>query len=204
MQTYNLEENEVLLIRDVASLTRDWNRMKKNSQKCTVLLTNLSFIFLVEEKKSQNLPSEEIQHEISDVKVYDKTIQITRKKESVDIYFKNEVLYLDFENEKAATTFCDKALKLISGESKLVRTVNKIKKCIQETDEGLHISETTKKATTFICEATSEVAKLDIASKKTKIAGKIAEVFLRKNKKENDLLESGEANEFEIQEEPQA
>ena len=45
---------------------------------------------------------------------------------------------------------------------------------------------------------------MDIASKKTKIAGKIAEVFLRKNKKENDLLESGEANEFEIQEEPQA
>ena len=202
MQTYNLKENEVLLFRNTASVTRDWNRLKKNTQKCTLLLTNLSFVFLVEEKKASNLPSEIIEHSTSEVKIYDSKIQIIRSKEAVDIYFTNEELYLNFENEKTASEFCNKALKLISGDSKFIRAVNQFKKGFKEVDDNLHIVEAAKKATLFAAEVTSEVAKMNVADTKTKIAGKVAEVFLRKNKKENVAIEAPTSNENNTQELP--
>lgn len=57
----------------------------------------------------------------------------------MDIYFKSGELFLEFEKEKEAKEFCERALKLVSGYSKFVRSVKRVKKSINETNEALDI-----------------------------------------------------------------
>ena len=104
---------------------------------------------------------------------------------------------MDFQKEKYAKEFCDKALKLISGYSKIVRSVKKTQKFINETNEALDIDivEIAKGAAKLTCEVTSTVATLNTSRKGTKIAGKIADTLLGKNKnKETQLLNSEQEN----------
>ena len=185
MENYTLSTNETILYRGKATMLHDGKTGKKETKNVDLLLTNLNIVIFEETKKLFKTVSETTTYSVSDVKIYDETVQIIRRKSVVDIYLNCGELFLDFEKEKEAKLFCDQALKLVSGNSKLVRSVKKARKAIKETNEALDIDviDIAKKTAAIACTATVNVASLEDAGKKTKIFGKIAETFLPASKK---------------------
>ena len=199
MENYTLQENETILFRGTAIILPD-GKKSKNEEEHDVLLTNLNIVLIGKIKKLFKTVNTVSVHSVSDVKIYDETVQIVRRKAVVDIYLKSGEVFADFKKEKCAKEFCDKALKLISGYSKFVRSVKKTQKVINETNEALDIDvvDMAKGAATFVCEATVGVGTLSGAGKKTKIASKIASTILNKTKKkETQMLPEAEAKETE-------
>ena len=66
-------------------------------------------------------------------------------------------LYLKFEQEKSAKDFCDKTLKLRSGNTKFVRSVKSAEKVIKENIEplGIDAKKLIKSTATVACQAFS-------------------------------------------------
>ena len=190
MENYILQENETILFRGTVVLMPN-GKEPKNQAEHDVLLTNLNIVFISKIKKLFKTVSQVASYSVNDVKIYDETVQIIRRKTIVDIYLKQGEIFAKFKKEKYAKEFCDKALKLISGYSKFVRSVKKTQKVINETNEALDIDvvEIAKTAAVFTCEATTNVADLSVAGKTTKIAGKIADTILgKKQKKEAKMI----------------
>ena len=203
MENYTLSTNETILYRGSATMLHDGKTGKKETKNVDLLLTNLNIVLFEETKKLFKTVSETTTYSVSDVKIYDETIQVIRRKSVVDIYLNCGELFLDFEKEKEAKLFCDQALKLISGNSKLVRSVKKARKAIKETNEALDIDviDIAKKTAAIACTATVNVASLEDAGKKTKIFGKIAETFLPASKKKQSqemLNESNDETEVKV------
>ena len=180
MENYILEENETILYRGNAILLSNGKKEDKHSPKIDVLLTNLNFVISVTKKKLFKTLQETTTYSVSDVKIYNDAVQVIRRKTVVDIYLKGCELFLDFEKEKEAKLFCDKALRLISGESKVVRSVKRFKKEINETNEALDIDigDIAKKGAVLAATSAIGIASLEGAGKKSKILGKIAEAAL--------------------------
>ena len=122
-------------------------------------------------------------------------MQVIRRKSIVDVYMKTGELFLDFEKEKEAKLFCDKALKLISGESKFVRSVKKVRKEIRETDEALdtNIEGLVSAGIEIAANVTMDIAKIEGASKKTKVLGIVAEK-IKEAKNKNKVASLPEAH----------
>ena len=140
---------------------------------------------------------------MEDIKTYDETIQIIRRKNLIDIYFTTGEVFLKFEKEKLCKEFCDKATKLRDGYSNFVRSVKKTQKAIKETNEALDIDvvEIAKTTASVACEVAIGVASVGGASKGTKIAAKVVEVIHSslKRKKEEKLLSKPISEEKEEQ-----
>ena len=203
MENYTLSTNETILYRGKATMLHDGKTGKKETKNVDLLLTNLNIVLFEETKRLFKTVSETTTYSVSDVKIYDETIQVIRRKSVVDIYLNCGELFLDFEKEKEAKLFCDQALKLISGNSKLVRSVQKARKAIKETNEALDIDviDIAKKTASLACAATVNVASVENAGKKTKILGKIAETFLPASKKKQSqemLNESSDETEVKV------
>ena len=203
MENYTLSTNETILYRGKATMLHDGKTGKKETKNVDLLLTNLNIVLFEETKKLFKTVSETTTYSVSDVKIYDETVQIIRRKSVVDIYLNCGELFLDFEKEKEAKLFCDQALKLVSGNSKLVRSVKKARKAIKETNDALDIDviDIAKKTAAIACTATVNVASLEDAGKKTKIFGKIAETFLPASKKKQSqemLNESSDETEVKV------
>ena len=194
MENYILQENETILFRGTAVLMPN-GKAPKDPEESDVLLTNLNIVFISKIKKLFKTVSEVAAYSVNDVKIYDEAVQIIRRKNIVDIYLKQGEIFADFKKEKYAKEFCDKALKLITGYSKFVRSVKKTQKVINETNEALDIDvvEIAKNAAIFTCETTSTVASLSEASKKQKI-GTIADKILSKMKKKDVEMLPDEKN----------
>ena len=194
MKDYVLRDDETILFRGSAVLMPDGKKNAKNEEKSDVLLTNLNIVFVVKAKKLFRTIQEVNVYSVSDVKIYDEAVQIIRRKAVVDIYLKSIELFADFGKEKYAKEFCDKALKLISGNSKFVRSVKKTQKAIKETNEALDIDvvDMAKSGAAFACEVAVGVSTLNGASNKAKVAGKIADIVLSKKRKEIQMLPEGE------------
>ena len=201
MKEYVLKDNETILFRGNAILMPNGKRIETDKEKCDVVLTNLNIVLIEKVKKLFRTVNQANVFSVSDVKIYDETIQIIRRKAIVDIYLKKGELFLDFEKEKAAKEFCDKALKLISGNSKLVRAVKKAQKAIRETNEALDIDMVgiAKSAATVACETVVAIETPNV-SKKASIVGKAAKIFLGKSNKTETktLAEAKEKGEEEI------
>ena len=196
MENYILQENETILFRGTAILMPN-GKAPKNQEEHDVILTNLNIVFISKIKKMFKTVFQVDTYSVKDVKIYDETIQIIRRKSIVDIYLKQGEIFADFKKEKYAKEFCDRALKLISGYSKFVRSVKKTQKAINETNEALDIDivDIAKNAAILACETTTGVAVLSETGKKTKIAGKIADTILGKvKKKETQMLSNGKEN----------
>ena len=193
MENYTLKQNETILFRGTAFLMPDGKEPKKQ-EECDVLLTNMNIVFICKIKKLFRTEHQVDVFSVNDVKIYDETIQIIRRKSIVDIYFKQGEVFADFKKEKFAKEFCDKALRLISGFSKLVRSVKKTQKAINETNEALDIDvvDIAKKAAILTCEVTTGVAGISGAGKTTKFMGRVAGTILGKvKKKEPQKLSDG-------------
>ncbi len=194
MENYNLKENETVLYRGCVTVIPDGK--EKNVPKSDFWLTNLNIVIITETKKLLRSVTHVETYSVKDVKIYDEKVQVIRRKNIVDIYMKTGELFLNFDKEKEAKLFCDTALRLISGESKFVRSVKRVKKEIHETDEALNINIAgmAAKSTEFVATATIGIASVSGAGKKTKIFGKIAETFLN-GKKKSESSSISEENE---------
>jgi len=179
MQHYTLQENEAVLFKGSAFLTTDGKKHETNNTKNELMLTNLNIVVFAEKKKIFKTVTETNVYSVSDVKIYDEAAQIIRRKNAVDIYFKSGELFLEFEKEKEAKEFCERALKLVSGYSKFVRSVKRVKKSINETNEALDIDmvDMAKKTAAFACEVTVG------AEGKTKLFSKVARAVVSVGKK---------------------
>ena len=162
MKNYELKKDEVILFRGMVSSMSNWREEKKKSGFNTeLILTNFNIVLLTEVKKMFSLILDKRIYKVEDIKTYDEAVQIIRRKNSVDLYLLDGELFLNFEKEKSAKEFCDKATKLRSGYSKFVRAVKKTQKVVKETNEALDIDvvEIAKEAVEFTCEAVAETAK---------------------------------------------
>ncbi len=187
MENYILMNDETILYRGEALLLPDGKYDKKKDYVLAdVLLTNYNIVFTVKKKKLFKSVVDTQTYSITDIKIYDETVQVIRRKSIVDIYLNSAELFMKFKKEKDAKEFCDKALKLVSGYSKFVRSVKKTQKAIKETNEALDIDvvEIAKEGALFACEVATGVGTVNGVGKKTKVAGKIAGIILKKNKKD--------------------
>ena len=200
MEAYTLKENEVILFRGMVALLSD-GREEKNTDtyNTELILTNLNIVLNSIVKKMFTQKIEQKIFSANDIKIYDETVQVIRKKTVVDVYFLGGELFLKFEKEKDAKEFCDKAIKLKDGNSKFVRSVKKTKKAIKETNEALDIDivQIAKTTASVACEVAIGVASVKNASKGAQMVAKIAEVFhtnAKRNEKEKLLIGSSNNN----------
>ena len=204
MDNYTLKADETILYRGSVVVLRDGKSNEKKDHESDILLTNLNIVIVTTTKKILRTVAETFTYRVKDVKIYDESVQVKRKKSIVDIYLKDCELFLDFKKESEAKDFCGKALRLISGESKFVRSVKKAKKTVNETNEALDIDigDMTKKTVLFTAEVTTGIASLKGVGRTTQVFGKIAESVLKKSKrKETKALEAPKENEHEEEEE---
>ena len=188
MENYTLKENEVILYRGSATLLPNGKSNENNAVMNDLILTNFNIVITVKKKKLLKTVTETLIYSISDIKIHDEKIQVIRRKTVVDIYLKATELFLDFKKEKEAKLFCDNALKEISGESKLVRSVKKTKKAIKETNEALDIDvlEIAKATATTACEAASNLGTVKGIGKGTQILSSVANTLLGNSKKKKN------------------
>ena len=180
MENYTLKENETVLYRGSAIVLPDGKSPGRNVKPYDVLLTNFNIVIFVPVKKMFKTLIETEIYSVEDIKIYDESLQIIRRKSIVDVYLKTGELFLDFQKEKEAKSFCDKALRLASGESKFVRAVKKGRKEIKETNEALDVDmvDLTVKGVKFGAKVASGVARIKGIGKKAKVLGVIGDAVL--------------------------
>ena len=190
MENYTLKENETVLYRGTAIIMPDGKNNGKDTRKCDLWLTNLSIVIFTQKRKLMKTVTEVESYDVADVKIYNDSVQVIRRKSAVDVYLRTGELFIDFEKEKEAKSFCDKALRLISGESKFVRAVKKGRKEINETNEALDIdvASVAAKGVKTVAKVASGAAALEGAGKKAKFFGMIGDLIL--NKPKNGDLQS--------------
>lgn len=186
MKNYELSANEVILFKGVAAVVSDWkNEQNVTEYKTELILTNLNIVLITEIKKLFSRILDKKIYSVKDVKVYDESVQVVRRKNLVDVYLLDGELFLKFEKEKSAKEFCDKAIKLKDGNSKFVRAVKKTQKAIRETNEALDIdiAEMAKGAISTVGDAVIAIDTLTTAGPKTKALAKVAKLFKGKSEK---------------------
>ena len=109
--------------------------------------------------------------------------------------------FIKFPNKKEATTFHDTVMRLLSGNSKLVRAVKKVKKEINETEEALDVDITG--AAKVVADVALEVAGATTGGKQ---AGKFSKgiaaltTAIKKKKEEKKLLANEQPEVKQIEE----
>lgn len=185
MKNYTLKENEVVLFKGMVAILSDWKE-EKNAElyNTELLLTNYNIVLSTEIKKLFSSVLKQKIYAIDDVKVYDETVQIIRKKQSVDIYLTSEEVFLRFEKEKQAKEFSDKAIKQRDGNSKFVRSVKKTRKVIKETNEALDIDivEMAKTTAAVACDVAVSVGTVKGVGTGTKVMAAFAGTLRGKSK----------------------
>lgn len=182
MEHYQLQDNEVILYRGDVQLLADGKSKNSNSLYATqsfLILTNLHIIIENTTKKLISQKVDTIIYDTKMVKQYENTPQIIQKGEFVDIYLLGTELFLRFQKKKQATQFNNAALRLLTGESKLVRGVKKGQKAIKETEDALNIDITgTAKNIALTAIDVTSVAQ----GKKVNTVGNFAKKFLSQKK----------------------
>ena len=201
MQNYGLKSDETVLYRgNVELLTEGKKNPKAKKTTSELLLTNYNIVVTSTTKKMWSEVVENVEHRVSDIKVYKDSSQVIRKKNSVEIYLTSGELFLEFPNEKEAKDFTAKALRLASGNSQFVRAVKKVKNEIKETNEALDIDvvEIAKTVATVTGNVVMEVGKTSPVGSVASKAGVIVKALFGGNKKEkNSQIEAPKQNEEE-------
>lgn len=155
MENYKLQKHETVLFRGRAIILPGGKRDEDITERIDVYLTNLNFVFIVKERRLFKTVDAAKTFSVLDVKNVDGKIQIIRKKTLVEMYFKSGEMFVDFEKEKIAKEFCDAALTLISGDSKLVRSIKQTQESIVKGAEslGVDIATVAKEGALLVCNA---------------------------------------------------
>ncbi len=186
MEHYELKADEVLLYHGPVTVS-DKKKGGKAQIPAEVYLTNVNVVLTVTEKHFLAKSTFTTQtYPVSTIKTYEETAQVIHKKAEVELYFVGAELFLTFPSKKEARIFTDKALRLITGNNKLVRGVKKAKKAITETEEGLDIDLTAAAVST--AKFAGQVALGVAGEETTKSAGIVAKLLTRKKKNKTDGL----------------
>ena len=188
MKNYTLQKDETILYRGSVNVLPEGKKGTKGEKQGDILLTNYNIVITSERKKFLKTETEVEMYSVSDVKVHDEKVQVVRRKAIVDVYLKGAEVFLDFGKEKEAKAFCDIAHRLISGESKFVRSVKRARKEIRETDEALdtNFEGAISASAGVVANIAVGVSKLEGVGMKTKVAGVIANVLLNSKKKKEE------------------
>ena len=137
MENYQLQNNEVPLYRGKIILLPV--SKKEKPYEAELVLSNLNFIFAMEVKQVFRKISQTEVYDLKSVKFYNDLPHIIKKGDLVELYLLSCEKFIKFPNKKEATTFHDAVMRLLSGNSKFVRAVKKVKKEINETEEALDV-----------------------------------------------------------------
>ena len=186
MENYTLNQNETILYKGpvIDCIDGDYTNDSKRKE-AELILTNENIVLIKTTKKFFKEVTDAEIISVLDVKIYDDTVQVIRDKKNVNIYALNTEKFLVFNKEKDAKEFTDKALKLISGNSKFVRGVKKIQKSVSETEDALDvdITGTAKQVGKAVINAAAEAPNAKIS-----FIGKVAGKISLKKKSENPAL----------------
>lgn len=186
MNNYTLSPNETILYKGpvIDCIDGDYTNDSKRKE-AELILTNENIVLIKTTKKLFREVTDAEIISVSDVKVYDDTVQVIRDKKNVNVYALNAEKFLVFNKEKDAKEFTDKALKLISGNSKFVRGVKKIQKSVSETEDALDvdITGTAKQVGKAVVDAAAEAPNVKI-----RFIGKVAQKVSIKKKSEKAAL----------------
>ena len=202
MNNYALKNDETILYHgEVQLLTAGKKIGEYKSTLAEIVLTNFNLIVKTNVKKMLSTSVETRIFKVEDIKIYNDAPQITRDKKNVDICLNGAELFLSFDKEKEAREFCDKALRLVSGNSKFVRAVKKTQRAVQETNEALDIDlvEIAKGTTAVVATAVVAASGVPTAGKKTKMLGAVVKSFMGKKDKPQ-LIVPEESEDMEITE----
>ena len=186
MNNYALKNDETILYHgEVQLLTAGKKIGEYKSTLAEIVLTNFNLIVKTNVKKMLSTSVETRVYKVEDIKIYNDAPQITRDKKNVDICLNGAELFLSFDKEKEAREFCDKALRLVSGNSKFVRAVKKTQKAVQETNEALDIDigEIAKGTAVAVANVVVAASGVPTAGKKTKMLGAVVKSFMGKKDK---------------------
>ena len=190
MGNYKLKQDETILFRSEAMLIHKGKKVGEHTAvPAEISLTNFNVIISTNVKALFSTKAKTQVYRVSDVKIYDGDAQIIRNKENVDIYFEGQEVYIQFEKQQQAKEFCDKAHRLISGDSKLVRVMKKTQKAIQEAGESLDIDvESIAKGTTAVVAGAVAVAStVSGVGRKAQTVGTIVQTVLNVAEKAKSL-----------------
>lgn len=185
MDYYTLRNDEVGLYHGPISMVSSGKGGRSNNSQYEILLTNLNFVFI--KKTKQLFKKEQVDVEIYDIntiKEYRDRPHIIQKKAVVELYFLSTEKFIEFPNKKEARIFCDHALRVTSGKSKLVRGVKKVQRDIAETNEALDIDvvDIAVKTAKLAIGVAADVGSYEDAGKKVKFVGRIAKAITGKGK----------------------
>ena len=202
MNNYALTNDETILYHgEVLFLTAGKKAGEYKSATAEIVLTNFNLIIKKNVKGVFVTNVETEIFKVESIKIYNDSPQITRNKKRVDICLTGRELFLVFYKEKEAREFCDKALRLVSGNSKFVRAVKKTQKAVKETNEALDIDlvEIAKGTTAVVATAVVAASGVPTAGKKTKMLGAVVKSFMGKKDKPQ-LIAPEESEDMEITE----
>ena len=185
MENYVLKENETVLYRHEVFVLPISKKRDKTIPESELWLTNLNIVICTPKKKLLRTIFETEVYNVTDVKRCDERVQVINRGKIVDIYLKDKELFLDFKKSREANLFSDVALRLISGESKFVRGVKRVRKEIRETDDALEIDTIGIATTTaaIAADVAIGVASLPSVGKRAKTIGVIADRLLKSKNK---------------------
>ena len=202
MNNYALKNDETILHHcEVQLLTAGKKVGDYKSTLAELVLTNFNIVVKTNVKSLFSTSVVTEVFKVEDVKLYDDTPQIKRDKRRVDICLNGRELFLEFNKEKEAKEFCDKALRLVSGNSKFVRVVKKTQKAVKETNEALDIDigEIAKGTAVAVANVVVAASGVPTAGNKTKMLGAVVKSFMGKKDKPK-LMAPEESEDMEITE----
>ena len=190
MEKYLLKQDEVVLYKGNTAFQDTFKPKRVKNYNTELCLTNLNVILTTGTKKF--LSKEEIDVEvygIDTIKMYNDTPQVIKKNDIVEIYFLNQQKCLQFPNKKEGKEFVEQVIKLVSGKSKFVREVLKVKKAIENTAKAIDIDvgKIAKGATQVGLKTAVGMAKTSKSGKVTQWVGNIAKHLLPSDSTKNEV-----------------
>lgn len=129
-----LQSNEMKIYKGNAFICNEFDNTKHQVE---LILTNIN-LHLITRNENFEIINNDILN-LENVKIYNNSPQIIHKDNSVEMYFIENEIFLEFTQKKDAKEFTNAALKLLTGKSKFVRMVDKTSKNINDTSKALHI-----------------------------------------------------------------
>ena len=139
MEHYTLQPDESMIYRNDIQIVYDGKK-----QKCTLLLTDKFFVFIIKIKKF--LIKEDVIVEsfaVDTLKIYKDSPNVIRKGDVVELYFIGGERSVVFPDKGEAKKFVAKTMELITQKSKLIRGIEKTKKVVSEVGDSLGIDKET-------------------------------------------------------------
>lgn len=194
MEHYTLQDQETVLYKGYVTVKNSEDKISLKNTSAQVILTNLNFVLIIKRKWLFGENVDTYVHDVKDVKIYDSSPQVIRNKKNVEIYMTSGERFIEFPTEKGAREFTDKALKLVSGYSKLVRGVKKVQKAVEETDEalGINIVAGVKDAAVLAGEIAIEASAAGSVGRLAKVGSTVARVLFNHKKNTPKLASKNE------------